>query len=112
WPPAGIALAALVLRGMRIWPLITVAALAVNYSTGIPFWSAAIIALGNTWEAVGGAWLLWRFGFDPRLARLRDVLLLGVAAAGSTTISASFGLAATHLAGLSTPDGPGSFWAV
>jgi signal transduction histidine kinase len=112
WPPAGIALATLVLRGLRAWPVIAVAALVVNLATGIPAWSAVVIALGNTWEAVAGAWLLGRFGFDTRLARLRDVFLLGVAAVGSTSIGASFGLAATVLAGIHIPDGPASFWAV
>jgi signal transduction histidine kinase len=112
WPPAGIALAALVLRGIRTWPVITAAALVANLMTGIPGWSAVLIAIGNTWEAVAGAWLLGRFGFDSRLARLRDVLLLGVAAVGSTTISASFGLVASLLANLPLPVPPRSFWAV
>jgi signal transduction histidine kinase len=112
WPPAGIALATLVLGGIRMWPVITLAALVVNISTGIPPWSAMVIAIGNTWEAIAGAWLLGRFGFDTRLARLRDVLLLGAAAVCSTTLAASFGLAASLLAGLRLPDGPTSFWAV
>ena len=104
WPPTGIALAALILRGTHLWPAVALAAFAVNLTTGIPFWGAAIIATGNTLEAVVGASLLKRFAFDAHLARLRDVWLLVVLAAlGSTLISASFGVAAAALAGLPAP---------
>ncbi|HXU01040.1 MAG TPA: MASE1 domain-containing protein [Polyangia bacterium] len=113
WPPTGIALAALVLRGPQLWPVVTLAALTVNIMTGIPIWGAAIIAAGNTLEAVVGAALLRRFSFDPRLARLRDVLLLvGWAALVSTMISASFGVAATALAKLQRAESYPVFWAV
>src|SRR3954469_4566534 len=57
WPPAGIALAALVLRGPRFWPAVAAGAFVVNASTGIPIWGAAIIAVGTTLEAVVGATL-------------------------------------------------------
>jgi signal transduction histidine kinase len=113
WPPTGIALAALSLRGLGLWPAIAAAAFAVNATTGISLWSAAIIAIGNTLEAVAGAALLQRAGFDRRLERLRDVfLLVGVAALGSTMISATFGLLAAAFGHVRTPDGYGAFWAV
>jgi signal transduction histidine kinase len=113
WPPTGVALAALVLRGPRLWPAITAAAFAVNTTTGVPIWSAAIIAVGNTLEALVGASLLRRFGFDSRLERLRDVLLLVFPAAlGSTVISATFGLIAVMLSGVKPADSYPVFWAV
>lgn len=113
WPPTGIALAALVLRGTRLWPAVWLAAFFVNLTTGIPIWGAAIIAAGNTLEAVVGASLLRRFSFDPRLARLRDVLLLvGWAALASTLISATFGVAAAALASLPRTESYPAFWAV
>jgi len=113
WPPTGIALAALVLRGTHLWPAVAIAAFAVNVNTGIPLWSALIIAAGNTLEAVVGATLLRRFAFDPRLARLRDVLLLvGWAALGSTLVSATFGLVAAALANLHRAESYPVFWAV
>src|SRR3954454_9573486 len=113
WPPSGIALVALSLRGLGLWPAIAAAAFAVNATTGIPLWSAAIIATGNTLEAVAGAALLRRAGGDSRLERLRDVfLLVGVAAIGSTTISATFGLLAARLGHVRTADGYGACWAV
>ncbi|HEX3904893.1 MAG TPA: MASE1 domain-containing protein [Polyangia bacterium] len=113
WPPTGIALAALCLRGVGLWPAIAAAAFAVNATAGIPLWSAAIIAVGNTLEAVIGAALLRRAGFDRRLERLGDVfLLVGIAALASTTVSATFGLLAALLGHVRTADGPVAFWAV
>ena len=113
WPPAGIALAALVLRGPHFWPAVAAGAFVVNATTGIPLWGAAIIAVGNTLEAVVGASLLLRFGFDGRLQRLRDVLLLVVVAAlGSTLVSATFGLAAAALAEVRPAESYAAFWSV
>jgi signal transduction histidine kinase len=113
WPPTGIALAALSLRGLRLWPAVFVAAFAVNATVGIPIWSAGIIAAGNTLEAVIGAALLRRLRFDSRLERLRDVLLLvGVAALGSTTVSATFGLLAAALGRVRMIESAPAFWTV
>src|SRR5262245_27713073 len=113
WPPTGIALAALLLRGTRLWPAVALGALVVNLTTGIPVWGAAIIATGNTLEAVVAATLLRRLSFDPRLGRLRDVLLLVVLAAlVSTLFSATIGTAAVALANLQRAESYPVFWAV
>jgi signal transduction histidine kinase len=113
WPPTGIALAALVLRGTHLWPAVALGAFAVNLPTGVPIWAAMIIATGNTLEAVVGASLLKRFAFDRRLARLRDVLLLiGLAALISTLISATFGVAAAALANLNRAESYPVMWVV
>jgi signal transduction histidine kinase len=96
-----------------LWPAVALAAFVVNITTGIPVWGAAIIATGNTLEALVGASLLRRFSFDARLARLRDVLLLvGCAALASTLISATFGAVAAALAGLQRAESYPVFWAV
>jgi integral membrane sensor domain MASE1 len=47
WPAAGVALAAMLLFGYRIWPAIAMAAFIVNYFTGIPHLAAAGTALGS-----------------------------------------------------------------
>ena len=60
---------------------------------------AAAIAVGNTLEAVAGAFLLRRVGFRNDLGRVRDVLALVVLAAGlSTLISATNGVIVLSLA--------------
>ncbi|HEY4394335.1 MAG TPA: MASE1 domain-containing protein [Polyangia bacterium] len=112
WPPTGIALAALFLRGVGLWPAVAAAAFAVNVRAGIPLWGAAIIAAGNTLEAVVGATLLRRSGFDSRLERLGDVFrLVGWAAFVSPMVSATLGLVTAEL-GHRTAGGAPSFWAV
>ena len=94
WPPTGIALAALVLWGRGLWPGILLGAFLANVTTDVPVYTAAGIAVGNTLEAVVGAWLLERFGFRPTLLRLRDLFALVVLGAViSTAVSATIGLA-------------------
>jgi len=102
WPPTGIALAAMLLYGPRVWPAIALGAFLANVTTHEPVATACGIAIGNTLEAAAGAWLLRRLaGFDPALGRLRDVRgLLIFAALMSTTISATVGVTSLCLGGV------------
>src|SRR5262245_2594759 len=95
WPPTGIALAALLFFGYRVWPAITLGAFLANATANTPPATAAGIALGNTLEALAGAWMLRRLvRFDPALGRVKDVLgLVVLAAVLSTTVSATIGVA-------------------
>src|SRR2546429_805596 len=61
WPPAGIALAALLVFGYRVWPAIFIGAFAVNFSTTLNILSSLGIAGGNTLEAICGAWPVNKF---------------------------------------------------
>ena len=80
WAPAGLALAALVAGGVRLWPGVLIGAALANLATpGTPVLAALLIAAGNTLAAAGAALVLQRTGFDPALRRFRDILvLLGV----------------------------------
>ena len=95
WPPTGLAIGALLILGLRAWPAIAVGAFVVNLTnSGDPAASLAI-AVGNTLEAVAGAWLTLRFArgraaFDST----RDVLRFVVIAAGASAVAASIGVAA------------------
>ena len=91
WPPTGIALAAVLLLGYRVWPGILLGALLANFLTPAPVAASAVIALGNTGEALLGAYLLRSVGFDNSLSRARDVFKFVVAAIICTTISATVG---------------------
>ena len=95
WPPTGIALVALLLIGYRAWPAILVGAFAANIVTNEPFAVAAGIALGNTLEALVGAFLLRRVvGFDNTINTIKNVLaLVCLAAILSTLVSATIGVA-------------------
>jgi two-component system, NarL family, sensor histidine kinase FusK len=100
WPPSGIALVALWRSGYRTWPAIAIGAFVVNVWTGAPITAAAGIAVGNTLEAVLGAWLLRRVDFGAALRRVRDVLVLGGLVAMLAPIaSATIGVTALALAG-------------
>ena len=93
WPPAGIALAALLLGGARLLPGIALGAF-VTTTLHLALASAPFVVIGMMAQAVVNVALLRRFAFDARLERIRDPLvLLGVTAAGAA-ISAAFGLLA------------------
>jgi signal transduction histidine kinase/integral membrane sensor domain MASE1 len=101
WAPTGIAQAALILWGRSLWPAIWLGAFTANAWVGASIGMAIAVACGNTLEAVAAAWILGRFfAFDPALRRTRSTLaFIGVAVIGSTTISATIGVAALCAAG-------------
>ena len=114
WPPAGIALAVLLLFGRRFWPGVALGAFLLNFSAGVPLSGAAAIAVGNTLEAVIGALLLQRVSrIRPNLGRARDVFALVVLGAGvSAAISASVGVSSLWLSGGIEPAARGLLWMV
>src|SRR3954463_8343245 len=61
WPPTGLALAAVLLLGIDIWPGIFLGAFVANITSREPAAVALAIAMGNTLEAVAAAWLVRRF---------------------------------------------------
>ena len=101
WPPTGIALGALILNGLRLWPGIFLGVVLFGASPHGPIGLPALgIATGNTLEAVAGAWLLTRVAeFRPNLERVRDVTaLLAIGVLGCTVVSATIGVATLALA--------------
>jgi signal transduction histidine kinase len=62
WIPSGIALAAFLLRGPRLWPAVALAALLINWHTTGIFWSSLLVAVGNTAEGLAAFWALKRWG--------------------------------------------------
>jgi PAS domain S-box-containing protein len=112
WPPTGIALAAVLLFGYRVWPGIALGAFVANVTTNEPVLVACGIAAGNTLEALSGALLLQQLiGFRPSMERLRDVLgLVVLAAAGSASISATIGVISLCWGGLQPWRAFSSLW--
>jgi len=93
WPPSGIALAALLLFGIRDWPGITLGVVAGSLLTGAPLELSLGFGAANTLEALIGAFLLKkRFGFDQGINRIRDVIGLVTASACGTSVSAVIGV--------------------
>jgi signal transduction histidine kinase len=112
WPPTGIALAALVILGYRVWPGVFIGAFVANLSTGAPLLVAVGIGVGNTLEALVGSYALRRIPeFRPSLERLQDVVALVALAAGlSTMVSATIGVSSLYLAGIVSPEQVGRAW--
>jgi PAS domain S-box-containing protein len=112
WPPTGIALAALVVFGRRLWPGVAAGAFLINASTGVSLPVALAIAAGNTLEALLGAYLVHRaVGFRCSLERLRDVFaLVGLAGILATTVSATIGVTSLCVGGAAAWSSYGSLW--
>ena len=112
WPPTGLAIAALLLWGTRLWPGIYVGAFAANFlrtsltaaslaATAVTATSLAVAA-GNTLEASVGAFLILRFAgglnaFDRPRNLAVFVLAAGLAA---PIISATVGVTSLVVGGL------------
>jgi PAS domain S-box-containing protein len=93
WPPAGIALAAILLFGYRFWPGVAVGAILFSFMNGTPFGFFTLgTAIGNTMGAIICAFLLKRIvAFDNAMERTRDVTgYIGLACFLGTTVNAAF----------------------
>jgi signal transduction histidine kinase len=111
WPPAGIALAAMLLFGYRVWPAILVGAFLVNLTTAGNVATSLAIAAGNTLEALAGAWLVNRFGDGKNFCdRPQGVFKFAIAAAISTVISAAVGVTSLALAGFANWGSYSAIW--
>jgi len=112
WPPAGIALGALLLFGSRVWPAIFAGAFVVNVTTSGSVLTSLGIAGGNTLEALLGAYLVRRFARGAAaFERAQDIFkLAALAAIGSTAVSATIGVATLVLTGHAALRDAGWIW--
>lgn len=120
WPPSGLALAAVLLLGRRVWPGIALGAFLANASV---LWGSGAhwvvigiasvgVCLGNTAEALIGAWLVERYA-DGRQALSRPATILWfVLLAGfcSSALSASDGMLVCALGGFTLWAHAGDLW--
>lgn len=108
WPAAGVALAGLLLGGVRLWPAIFIGRLAAAFTVGSeqPLWADGLIAAGNTLAAVIPVLVIRQFfRIDLRLVRMADLLWVAViGAAGGAAIAATIGTAALSAAGSLTAE--------
>src|SRR5438477_8262059 len=112
WPCTGIALAALLLFGYRLWPAIFVGAFFVNLSTAGTVLTSLSIATGNTLEALAGCYLVLRFAeglkvFERSQNIFKFAFFAGIVA---SAISASVGSATLVLGGLADSSRYASIW--
>jgi PAS domain S-box-containing protein len=113
WPAAGVALAAVLLCGSRIWPAIALGAFLVNFWSPVPTWTAVGVAVGNTIGAVLGGYLFRRITRSSiSLSSVRDVAALITAAVVSPIASASLGSATLFLTHVQAWSSVGSAWRI
>jgi two-component sensor histidine kinase len=101
WPPSGLALAAFLLWGNRVWPAVGAAAFLANATTFGSVGTSLAIAAGNTAEAMLTAWLLkrWSDGADTFRTPAGVARFAGLALAPGTMVSATVGVGSLVLAG-------------
>ena len=101
WAPTGIAVAAVLMFGYRVWPGIFLGAFLVNVTTLGTAWTSLGIATGNTLEALVGAYLVLRFAnstkaFETAGNTFKFAIYSGLI---STMIAATIGVTTLSLAG-------------
>lgn len=112
WPPTGIALAALLVFGYRVWPGILLGAFAANLLNAGSVATSMGIAVGNTLEGVVGAYLVNRFAggryaFDKAGDVFKFAILGGLV---STAVSPTIGVTSLTLAGFASWTTYSSIW--
>lgn len=112
WPPTGIALAAVLLFGYRVWPALLVGAFLVNVTTAGSVATSIGIGVGNTLEAIVGGLVVRRYAGGTRAFRrpqgiFRFVLL---AATASTMVSATIGVGSLWLGGSAESSRVAEIW--
>ncbi|WSQ61910.1 MASE1 domain-containing protein [Streptomyces sp. NBC_01217] len=111
WPPTGIAVAALLVFGVPIWPAIALGALTVFIGPSVL--PVLVIAAGNTLSPLCSYLILRRADFHNDLDRLRDALaLVFLGALGGMLISATVGTGILVLAGALPASGFWPTWSV
>lgn len=104
WLAAGIAQAALILRGRFFWPGVALGALWFSRSLGYTIVEALGLTFGMTIQSLAGATFLQQVQFRPALERLQDVMGFTLLCAGlATLINATLGTINTYFHQLS-PD--------
>ncbi len=114
WPPSGLAFALVLLLGQRVWPGVFVGAFAANLAVFASNRTAPLatlgvvsgsIAVGNTLEALAGAWLFRRWiGTNNSFHNTGDILRFVSAAVFMCVVSAGIGSASLLGGGIIPPD--------
>ncbi len=113
WPAYGVALAAFLICGYRVWPAVGAAAFLIAFFSPVPHLAALGQAAGATVAAMTGAFLLRRIGFNRSLSRLSDALsLIALGGFGSAVVSASVGVLVLYATHVHAYSGLGPAWLI
>jgi PAS domain S-box-containing protein len=108
WPPTGLALAALLLWGYKLWPIIFAGSFLISFitpdqaaSNSVLVAKALATAVGSTLEAIVGAALVQRFARGGRgPTRVSDVTNFAFATGAACAIGAAFYTLSAAISGL------------
>ena len=114
WPAYGIALAAILICGYRVWLGVAAGAFLVAFFSPVSHVAALWQAAGATLAATTGAFLLHRIAnFHPSLSRLSDALsLIVLGGFGSAVVSASIGVSVLYATHVHAYSGLGAAWLI
>lgn len=115
WPPSGIGFAAVLLRGLHVWPGILLGAFFANLLTlpvsGAGWVASAGICIGNTAEHVVALLLLrWQVAAANPFNRARDVFRFVLVAPASCALASTTGAVFLTLTGIIPAAVFGSVW--
>ncbi len=112
WPPTGLAIAALLILGLKYWPGVSLGAFAVNLATTGHLLSSLGIAAGNTVEALLGAYLANRLasGMDAFEKAGGVFRFFGLCGSIAPIASATIGVLSIEQAKLATWEAFGTLW--
>jgi PAS domain S-box-containing protein len=111
WPPAGIALAAALIFGPRVWPGIFVGAFLTNELTAGSHATSVFLGIGNTLEAVLGAYLINRVaGGRHAFDHGRDIVAFVWVVALASTVAATVGVTSLWIAGFAVAADYSAIW--
>lgn len=104
WPSSGVALAAVILLGPKIWPALFVGAFAALYWNGNGVVTTVVTALGMTLEPLIGLWLIRRIkSFDSELNTIAGYFGIVFLGAGLAPLTAASFQAAGQMLGAAMP---------
>jgi signal transduction histidine kinase len=111
WPPVGVGIAFLYLRGIAFWPGVLAGDLLANNYSALPLGSAMGQTAGNVLEVVVATVLIQRLvpGGSP-LQTTRGLARMLFAIAAGTAVSATIGSLSLRLGGVITSDALVTVW--
>jgi signal transduction histidine kinase len=111
WPPVGVGIAFLYLRGVSFWPGVLVGDLLANNYATLPLGSALGQTLGNVAEVLVATLLIRRFvPVGSPLDNVRGLLRMLVALAAGVAVSATIGSLSLRLGGVISTDAVATVW--
>jgi PAS domain S-box-containing protein len=100
WPPSGLAVAAILLAGNRLWPGVWLGAALANLTVQASGAAALLIGTGNVLEALVAAALIRRLiGVPHRFESGEDVFKFVAVAAAAATLAATIGVSTVAVTG-------------